>query len=138
MLAGTFAPKEVSMAIIQSHMKKASETGINLFVLDGKSDFQDIWSSLHYFESVIAPLRTVIMLQCSEAVKVDRLCSRGRFDDNAVSIRGRLATFHTTTSKVVDLMHQRGNLVVVDAEQPVETVSRLMVEVFSDIAERRV
>lgn len=37
MLAGTFAPKEVSMAIIQSHMKKASETGINLFVLDGKS-----------------------------------------------------------------------------------------------------
>ncbi len=69
---------------------------------------------------------------------VDRLCSRGRFDDNAESIRGRLATFHTTTSKVVDLMHQRGNLVVVDAEQPVETVSRLMVKVFSDIAERRV
>lgn len=80
----------------------------------------------------------MILLQCSEAVMVDRLCSRGRFDDNAESIRGRIATFHTTTSKVVDLMHQRGNLVVVDAEQPAETVSRLMVEVFSDVAERRV
>ncbi len=47
------------------------------------------------------PLSLVILLECPEQVYIDRLLRRGRFDDNAKSIKGRLNTYHVSTTEVI-------------------------------------
>lgn len=64
---------------------------------------------------------------------VERLSSRGRSDDNLDSIRKRIATFHTTTSKVIGEFKKDGRLKVIDGNGSVDEVHTRLVELVKDV-----
>ena len=87
-----------------------------------------------YLESRIAPIRRVIVFDCSESVIVQRLGDRGRWDDIDVdNIKRRLLTFHEVTSKVIGIFEAAEKTAHVDAEQSVEDVGLQLEAAVEDI-----
>ena len=87
-----------------------------------------------YLESRIAPIRRVIVFDCSESVIVQRLSGRARWDDVDVeNIKRRFLTFHETTSKVIGMFEAAGKTVRVDAEQSPEDVGLRLEAAIEDL-----
>lgn len=156
MLAGTVGPKEVTIPILKSHIVTLSDAGAKVFLLDGewhsvpvhrrkdRSEYQQTnylvlpgfprnLDQLQYFESLVGPINFIILLECGERVALDRLLSRGRFDDNVDNIRCRLLTFDHTTSKVVEAFTSRERCKTVNAEMSVEGVDDQLAEIFNNL-----
>ena len=51
-----------------------------------------------------------------------------REDETLVAIRKRIELFHTFTEPVVDYYRQKGELVEIDGEQPIETITNEIVK----------
>ncbi|KAM5342099.1 hypothetical protein ACJ41O_015130 [Fusarium nematophilum] len=134
MLAGTVGPKEVTVGILKSHIRRCVEEGTGVLVLDG---FPRNLDQLQYFEDAIGPIKFLIVLECSESILIDRLLPRGRFDDALDTIQGRLRTFNNITSLVIDSFKQKGKLKVVDGEKTVAEVSEPLEGIFSGLADSR-
>ncbi|KAI0200960.1 P-loop containing nucleoside triphosphate hydrolase protein [Astrocystis sublimbata] len=126
MRAGTVAPKEVTIPILKSHMLAESRQGTDLFVLDG---FPRNLDQAQFFEDTVAPIQFVIVLECPDAILIDRLLPRERFDDSLENIHRRLHTFRQTTSKVLHLFHGRGKVKTVKADDDVESIHQQLVEI---------
>ncbi|KAI1360603.1 adenylate kinase-domain-containing protein [Xylaria arbuscula] len=126
MRAGTVGPKEITVAILKSHILEASREGINLFVLDG---FPRNLEQAQFFEEIVAPIEFLIVLECPDAVLIDRLLPRERFDDNLENINKRIRTFRTTTSQVIDFFRMRGKVKTVDADNTIDVVHQQLVEI---------
>jgi adenylate kinase family enzyme len=92
---------------------------------------------LQLFESVVGPLELVILIECSERTLLDRLLARGRFDDQEESIRGRLGTFNSDTSRVIELFRERKKLKVVNGEQDVDSVREEIRAILVDVVKRQ-
>jgi adenylate kinase len=52
-----------------------------------------------------------------------------RSDDNATTVRQRLTVYHNETKPLVDYYRARGNLHVIDGEQPIDVVNRKINEI---------
>ena len=91
-----------------------------------------------HFEQLIGPISCVVVLQCPEAVLLERLRPRGRFDDNAGNIRRRLDTWRDTTSRVIDHFGREDKVQVVDAEGSIPDVYEQLARVVRGFARRRV
>ena len=82
------------------------------------------------FEQEVCPAVLALFLNCSEAVRLERLLERGksggsvRQDDNASTIKKRFSTFSNTCMTVVEYLRQDGRLVEVEAEKKIEDVCR--------------
>jgi adenylate kinase len=92
---------------------------------------------VRYFEREVAKISRVVVLECSEAVMVDRLLARKRYDDTEETIRGRLETFKKDTATVTEHFEHQGILFKVDADQPVEEVQRNVELLMDGMAKRR-
>ena len=72
----------------------------------------------------------VLYVEASDETMTKRLLKRGessgRVDDNEVTIRQRLETFHQATQPVIDYYEKQGKLRMVNSEQEPD-------DVFSDI-----
>ncbi|KAK2603564.1 hypothetical protein QQS21_004244 [Conoideocrella luteorostrata] len=134
MLAGTVGPKELTIALLHSCIKESIQNGAVAFVLDG---FPRNIDQLRLFESIVGPLKLVILIQCSEGIMLRRLLPRGRFDDQEESIRGRLRTFNSDTSQVIELFRERNELKTVNGEQDIESTCEEIQAILANIVERR-
>ncbi|KAK1658960.1 P-loop containing nucleoside triphosphate hydrolase protein, partial [Colletotrichum godetiae] len=132
MLAGTIGPIAITTAVLKDRVTKMMESGIRVFILDG---FPRSIEQRTYFQTVIAPITSLLLLQCSPETSHRRLLPRGRFDDQAQGIRNRLVTFETITSLVVDEFRKHKRLTVIDAEQSVEEVYEKLVTIVTSVAE---
>jgi adenylate kinase len=55
---------------------------------------------------------------------VERLLGRGRKDDNEAVIRNRLVVYREQTEPLIDFYQQRGQMVAIDGDQPIEQVAK--------------
>ncbi|KAK1708903.1 adenylate kinase-domain-containing protein [Colletotrichum acutatum] len=132
MLAGKIGPIEITMAILKNRITKLMEGGTQVFILDGFP--RSIEQSTH-FQTLMGPIKSLLVLQCSPETSFHRLLPRGRFDDQTQAIRNRLLTFETTTSLVVDDFRKHKKLTVVDAEPSVAKIHEGLVTIVSSVAE---
>ncbi|KAH7378647.1 P-loop containing nucleoside triphosphate hydrolase protein, partial [Cadophora sp. MPI-SDFR-AT-0126] len=99
-VSGKLNPKELSIPLLLKNIYAASQSGTYLYVLDGlyfdprlfpadflRPGFPRDLDQIDYFARKFKLLSLVILLECSEQVYIDRLLRRGRFDDNAESIK---------------------------------------------------
>ncbi|KAL8357545.1 hypothetical protein RB598_002382 [Gaeumannomyces tritici] len=132
MVVGTVGPKETTVGILKSRILASAAKGARVFLLDG---FPRNLDQSDYFEAVVCPIKTVILLECSDEVMLARLLPRARFDDVPENIQRRIRTFRATTSLVVDSFRERGKVQVVDAEETPDQVAAAVSDLFSELAE---
>lgn len=65
----------------------------------------------------------ILYIKVSDEIAIQRLLTRGRFDDTRDAIRERLDLYHRETGPLLDIFLNEGKLWVVDGEQPVEAVT---------------
>lgn len=124
---GKIVPSEITTTLLLNAIRDCDN---NKFLIDGfprGSPNLDAWNDL-VPDSVQVPF--LLHLQCPDHVMTERLLERGktsgRSDDNAESIKKRLATDAAITQPVIEHFKSTGKLRVVDANRPVQ-------EVFSDV-----
>ncbi|KAK5630367.1 hypothetical protein RRF57_006082 [Xylaria bambusicola] len=112
----------------------ASRQGTDLFILDGSDGDETIGfprslEQAQLFEETVALIEFIIVLECTDALLIDRLLPRERFDDNLENIRKRLRTFYETTSKVVLFFRGRGQVKTVNTHDDVKTIHHQLVDI---------
>jgi adenylate kinase len=120
---GDLVPDDLMVELIRGRL--ADEEG---FVLDGFPRTVPQAEALDtMLEEIGKPLDAVILLEVGDDVALGRLLSRraeeGRADDAPDVIRNRLRLYHGLTEPVVQRYRDRGMLVTVNGEQPIDDVS---------------
>ncbi|KAH7232101.1 P-loop containing nucleoside triphosphate hydrolase protein, partial [Fusarium solani] len=134
MMEGAIGPKELTVGPLKSHIRRRFEQGMRVFIIDG---FPRNILQLHYFEVEVGAFECLIYLDCPEETLMQRLLPRGRFDDQAETIQGRLRTFNMSTSEAVEYFRGHGKLKVLNGEQTMETVHGQLKGIISEVAELR-
>jgi adenylate kinase len=66
------------------------------------------------------------------------VCNGGEFirraDDNAATVRARLATYHAQTAPILPFYQERGLLTVVDGTLPIDQVTRQLKDIIDHVA----
>ena len=87
-----------------------------------------------YLESRITELSRVVVFKCSESIIMQRLATRGRWDDVDVdNINRRIKTFREVTPKVLDVFRGADKLVHIEAGQDIEAVEIQFCDALVDI-----
>ncbi|MEO0535059.1 MAG: adenylate kinase [Cyanobacteria bacterium P01_A01_bin.123] len=122
MNAGELVPDELILDLIRDRLGKSdADSG---WILDGfprnvpQATFLDT-----LLEDIQQPCEFVVNLDVPDEVLVARLLSRGRADDNESVIRNRLEVYRNQTEPLIDFYRDRQQLVSVDGNQPVESVT---------------
>lgn len=150
-MEGAIGPKELTVGPLKSHIRRRFEQGMRVFIIDGKQarprplysnptlrlGFPRNILQLHYFEVEVGAFECLIYLDCPEETLMQRLLPRGRFDDQAETIQGRLRTFNMSTSEAVEYFRGHGKLKVLNGEQTMETVHGQLKGIISEVAELR-
>lgn len=108
-LESVIIPAQLTCDLVKLKMNSALDKGIRRFLIDG---FPRSVDQAIKFEEKIHQQNFTILLDCPEALMVDRLLSRmkasGRVDDNAESVTKRLRTFRDGNQAVEDHLRQNG------------------------------
>jgi adenylate kinase len=120
--SGELVPDEVVVAMMLERLGQPDCAGG--FLLDGfpRSVAQARALDEHLAE-LGAPLDAAISLDVAEEELLHRLAGRGRADDNARTIRHRLAVFASSTRPLLDYYRGQGLLFSVVAEGTIDEVS---------------
>lgn len=151
MMKGTIGPKELTVGLLKSHIHQRFKQGMRVFIIDGKcnpskllysttalrSGFPRNVLQLQHFETEVGALQCLLYLDCPEDTLMQRLLPRGRFDDHAETIQGRLRTFNMSTVEAIEYFRGQGKLKVLDGEQAMATVHKQLKGVISEVAELR-
>src|SRR5215204_4251006 len=86
-----------------------------------------------HLASLGAPLDAAINLEVAEEELLQRLAGRGRADDNAQTIRNRLAVFVSSTRPLLDYYDEQGLLFSVAAVGTVDEVSERILHAPRDV-----
>lgn len=132
---GELVPDDLVLTVVGDALSGAFEAGG--YVLDG------IPRTLEQAERAYALAKpagliadAVVYLDVPDVVARERLAGRagtGRVDDaDPAVIERRLEVFHADTRPLLDFYRQRGILKTVDAVQPVEAVSKAILEALGD------
>ncbi|KAI4619985.1 hypothetical protein J4E80_004510 [Alternaria sp. BMP 0032] len=116
---GRVGPKEITVGVLQSHIKEALDNGIQTFFLDG---FPRKLDQAEYFEEIVGPIDLVIVFDCPEVMLTQRLLQRSRADDDTDNIKRRIETFKATTSHVVKKYSDMGKVVELKTDTEVEDI----------------
>ncbi|KAI8821851.1 adenylate kinase-domain-containing protein [Fimicolochytrium jonesii] len=125
--------KMVPMRIIMGLLRSAMEQNMNTpgFLIDG---FPRAMSQVVEFEKSIGPCKTVLYFTCSLQTLEQRLIERGktsgRVDDNLETIRKRFRTFMNESVEVVEWYKQKGTVIEISSEAPIEDVYQTARKVF--------
>ena len=120
--SGKLVPDELVQAMVEERLGKPdTKEG---WILDG---FPRKVTQAHYLEGLLDSLdhhgEKVVNLQVPDEVVVARLLQRGRKDDSEEIIRRRLVIYHQETEPLIDYYRQRQQLVLVNGDQPQESVT---------------
>ncbi|MDO8583466.1 MAG: nucleoside monophosphate kinase [bacterium] len=124
MNAGYLIPDEKTVEIVSEYLKKPEyKTG---YILDG---FPRTLEQVKMFENGVDK---VVYLNVPDKEALWRLSYRNgdsREDETLAAIRKRIELFHKLTEPVLDYYRQKGALVEIDGEKPIE-------EIFKEILEK--
>ncbi|MDP2637925.1 MAG: nucleoside monophosphate kinase [Candidatus Levybacteria bacterium] len=123
MNAGYLIPDEKTVEIVSEYLKKPEYK--NGYILDG---FPRTVDQVKMFENGVDK---VIYLRVSDKEALWRLSYRdngGREDETLPAIRKRIELFHQLTEPVLDCYRQKGILVEIDGERPIEDIFKKILE----------
>jgi adenylate kinase len=128
---GDLVPDELVMNLILDRVAKASARGG--WVLDGfPRNLEQAEAAYEAAKRIGTTLDAVIHLEVPREELLRRLLERageeGRDDDRAVVIRHRLDVYDQITQPLIDYYSQRGILVPINGNQPVEKVTEEILE----------
>jgi adenylate kinase len=123
--SGALVPDELTVALIRERLGQTDAAGG--FVLDGFPRNLAQAEALDAMLSDIArAIDAVLFFDLDDAIATRRMLGRaaaeGRADDTPEVIAKRLAVYHEQTEPLVEYYRERGVLVRLDAELPVEAV----------------
>lgn len=99
------------------------------FILDG---FPRTLEQAQGLEPILrrrgSPNVKVLLLEVSDGEMMKRLLARKRADDTEETIKNRIQKYHSETTEAIGYYEQKGVLIRIDGEQPIE-------EVFAEIEE---
>jgi adenylate kinase len=118
---GELVPDELTQSMVQA---KLEEPGVGSgFLLDG---FPRTVAQAEWLNDVLSakrePVDAVLLLEAPLRVLLDRLTARGREDDTEEVISKRLAIYHSETTPLLELYHDR--VVAVNGVGTVEEVRK--------------
>ena len=122
---GELVPDDLVFAIVSDRVKRANPAG---FILDGFPRTVDqARAADRLFAESGGPVDAVICLDVDRDESVRRLLARagqeGRSDDQEPTIRHRLAVFDTMTKPLLQYYGDRGLVMAIDGERPIDTVT---------------
>jgi adenylate kinase len=117
MTAGLLQPDDLTVQVVESYLKRPEyEKG---YIMDG---FPRTLEQVEKFQNGVDK---VICLNISDKEALWRLAyqSEGtRPDDTVLAVKKRIELFHAVTQPVIDYYKQKGMLIEIDGEQPVEEI----------------
>ena len=119
MNAGFLIPDEKTVEIVSEYLKKPEYK--NGYILDG---FPRTLEQVKKFENGVDK---VVYLRVSDKEALWRLSYRngeGREDETLTAIRKRIELFHKLTEPVLDFYRQKGTLVEIDGEKPIQDIHK--------------
>jgi adenylate kinase len=127
---GELVPDELMLGLVRDRLKQLKE-GAG-WILDG---FPRTVLQAEFLDTLLVdigqPLTSVVNLDVPDEVLVTRLLARGRSDDNEAVIRNRLQVYRDQTSPLIQYYQSRNQLLAVDGDQPIETVTHILKDAFS-------
>jgi adenylate kinase len=127
--AGDLVPDEVVIQIISERLD-SEDTTAHGAILDG---FPRTTAQAEALDSMLADkgrsLDAVLELTVDETILLDRIQKRAsedggaRADDNAETLRNRLAVYHEQTAPIVPYYDKKGMLTRIDGMAPIEEVT---------------
>jgi adenylate kinase len=133
---GELVPDDLVLAIVSDRLKRAKPGG---FILDGfPRTVEQARAADRLFAESGEPVDAVIYLDVDREESVRRLLARageeGRSDDQEPTIRHRLEVFETMTKPLLQYYADRGLVMAIDGEQPIDTVTE---EILNRLARKR-
>jgi adenylate kinase len=122
---GELVPDDLVLAIVSDRVKRANPAG---FILDGfPRTVEQARAADRLFAESGGPVDAVICLDVDRDESVRRLLARagqeGRSDDQEPTIRHRLAVFDRMTKPLLQYYGDRGLVMAIDGERPIDTVT---------------
>ena len=122
MAAGELVPDELMLDLILERLSQP-DAGKG-WILDGfPRNVSQAQFLVGLLEKIGQPCEFVVNLDVPDEVLLVRLLSRGRHDDSEAVIRNRLDVYRQKTEPLIDFYRSRQQLVSIDGNQTVETVT---------------
>jgi adenylate kinase len=136
---GDLVPDELVLAMVSDRLKRVKGGREGGFVLDGfPRTVHQAEAAERLFAESGEPIDAVIYLDVDRDEPVRRMLNRaheeGRADDQERTIRHRLDVFDTMTKPLLNHYADRGLLMRIDGDQPIDTVTQ---EILSQLATKR-
>lgn len=112
--SGELVNDEITLLMLRQEMAEARYN--DGFVVDG------VPRNLFQAENLPFEPDIVVYLKVRDSENIKRLMGRGRMDDTDKVIKERLALYHAQTEPVLDYYRQKGKLLEVDGEPPIQTI----------------
>jgi adenylate kinase len=133
---GDLVPDDVVLAMVAGRVLAANEKGG--FVLDGfPRNLAQAEQAQQLAADAGVSLDAVVYLEVSDEEALRRLLGRaqqeGRSDDQIAVIRHRLDVFNNTTRPLAQYYNERGLLVQVNGEQPMDAVTAEILEKLKEL-----
>lgn len=116
METGNLVEGQLMVDLITEQLKSASYK--NGVVIDGFP------RDLEQAEKFKSYMDKVLYIKVSDEENTKRLLKRGRKDDTPDLIRKRLEIYHQQTTPVLEFYRQKGILIEVDGERPIEEIHK--------------
>jgi len=120
----TLVPKEITMNLLQSAIKKVA-AGTQL-IIDG---FPSSVDAITCFEKEFGPCDFVIHLTCSNDVLQKRLKQRGRDDDAPAISENRFKTFETMILPAVEHYRQQDKVHEINTDDSIDNVYKAVITI---------
>lgn len=112
--SGALVPDEFTMRVLVEELSNSKYE--NGFVIDG------VPRTIYQAQNLPFKPDIVIYLQVGDSENVKRLLLRKRADDTEEVIKKRLAIYHEETAPVLDFYREKGKLLEINGEPPVEVI----------------
>jgi len=119
MNAGYLIPDEKTVEIVKKYLEKPEY--INGYIIDG---FPRTVAQAKAFEN---GAKKAVYLRVSDEEALRRISFRngdGRSDESPAAIAKRIESFHVHAEPVIDYYRQKGILIEIDGEKPIEEISK--------------
>lgn len=123
MNAGYLIPDDKTVEIVKEYLQKTEYA--NGYIIDG---FPRTVAQAEAFEN---GAKKAIYLKVTDGEALRRISFRngnGRADETPRAIAKRIESFHTFTEPVIDYYRQKGVLIEVDGEKPIEEINEEILE----------
>ena len=122
--AGNLVPDDVAIDVILQRLQELADDGLGT-ILDGFPRTLEQAEALSgRIGDIGLRIRAVVSIEVGDDTLLRRAALRGRDDDRPEVVRKRFDVYRRTTLPLVDYYEQRGLLVRIDGDRPVDAVTR--------------